>query len=334
MNMYEQQLFCYKKEEVQNKKLTFESPKEADPAEFAGRIENMDESEDMLAEKQAEAKCVRIVDNDNLNKIIKTSEDMEIVEQMNIRQQLACATGVDPNCGECCAIFTNEDLREAFGYELETATCACHDICVEDVRDICVATRTLRQCVPCNPNAAAGCRGGFLPDGAPTVQSWRVLCADENLSPATGCDRIVNNVEFEVVLRYGTSNTLAVVTPSDTFECFFFEFARFPSGVFYTNDLVGLNQFRNELSLIDGSCKVIIIEAVRIVAEGNNCILEIDYRIIDKLWKHANLLVSAIKPYSATGEGENITVSQIFNQGQAITACESNGICPGAGPLA
>ncbi len=234
-----------------------------------------------------------------------------------------CSAGLETNCGECCAIFTDPTRRAAFGYELETATCQCHDICVEDVRDICVSVRTLRQCVPCTPNGRAGCRGGFLPDGAPEIQSWRVLCAQERLSPETQCDRIINDVEFEVVLRYA-SGTLAVVTPRDSFACLWHEFARFPSGTFFTNNNAGLNEFRNELALIDGSCKVINIEDVRVITDGNDCVLEIVYRVVDKLWKHENLLVSAIAPY-----GENLTVKQMFEQGQQIGPCTNSGLCPG-----
>lgn len=239
-----------------------------------------------------------------------------------------CGTSLNSNCGECCALFTDPTRRAAFGYQAETAACVCHDICVEDVRDICVKQRLLTQCVPCNPDGRAGCRGGFLPDGVPTIQSWRVLCAEERLSPETGCDRIINEVEFEVVLRYG-SGTLAVVTPKDVFDCFWYQFARFPSGVFYTNNTAGLNQFRSELAAIDGSCKVIIIENVSVGVEGNDCVLEIEYKIIDKLWKHENLLVSALKPYPGTGEVGNITVSEEFEQGHKINPCVGSGPCGG-----
>jgi hypothetical protein len=225
--------------------------------------------------------------------------------------------GGERNCAECCEIFTNPSRREAFGYQLETATCQCHDICVEDVRDICVEERTLVYNIPCNINDRAGCRGGFLPDGAPVAQSWRVLCAEERLSPGTGCDRIINEIEFEVVLRYGT-NTMAVVTPRDVFECFWFEFARFPSGQFYPNNTAGQNQFRNELAIIDGSCKTIIIESVETTVQGNDCAVVIQYKVIDKLWKHENLLVSALKPYA-----DSVTVSQPFGQGHGIGPCTS-----------
>lgn len=247
----------------------------------------------------------------------------------NVLPQPTCATGANPNCGECCAIFTDPAKRTAFGYQATAAACECHDICVEDVRDICVATRTLRACVPCNADGSAGCRGGFLPDGVPQLRSWRVLCADESLSPATGCDRIINDVEFEIVLRYDTG-TLVVLTPRDTFSCMWHHFARFPSGVFYTNNTAGLNAFRNELAQIDGSCKVIIIENVRVVPQGNNCVLEIEYKVIDKLWKHENLLVSAIKPYVGTGETGNITISQEFEQGHLIGPCLGDDACGGS----
>ena len=241
-----------------------------------------------------------------------------------------CYTGVDPNCGECCAIFTDEEKRAAFGYQVEEATCECHDICVKDVRDICVKERTLRFCVPCSTNGGrAGCRGGFLPDGAPSLQSWRVYCADETISPATGCDRIVNEVEFEVVLRYD-SGTLLVVTPRESFDCMWYDFAKFPSGEFYENSTAGLNQFKNEQAMIDGSCKVIIIENVQVVIEGNDCILEITYKVIDKLWKHENLLVSALRPYVGSGETINITVCQQFEQGHLIGPCTGEDPCGGS----
>ena len=242
-------------------------------------------------------------------------------------QAPVCGSGLNPNCGECCSIFTDPTKRAAFGYEADTAACTCHDICVEDVRDIGVKDRTLFHCVPCNADGRAGCRGGFLPDGVPAVQSWRVLCAEESLSPATGCDRINNEVEFEVVLRYGA--TLVVVTPRDIFSIMWHDFARFPSGDFYSNTLVGQNQFRNELALIDGSCKVIIIESVSVAAEGNDCVLQINYKVIDKLWKHENLLVSAIRPYPGVGGQENITVSQEFDSGHTIGACLGTSRCIG-----
>ncbi len=319
MKMYDQSFFPCNRVASDE----YSSPENSDDIDIDdGDLEEA--NEDMSPENISNSQIIQNVD---ISDRIVERDNNQITEGLNL--MATCSTGLEPNCGECCSLFTNNGLRTAFGYQIESAACVCHDICVEDVRDICVESRTLRQCIPCNPNGTAGCRGGFLPDGAPTVQSWRVLCAEERLSPATGCDRIINELEFEVVLRYGSSNTLAVVTPRDTFECFWYEFARFPTGVFYPNSTAGLNQFRNELSVIDGSCKVIIIDTVRVVTAGNDCILEILYRVVDKLWKHENLLVSALKPYATTGEAENVTVSQAFAQGHGITACANSGPCPG-----
>jgi hypothetical protein len=108
-------------------------------------------------------------------------------------------------------------------------------------------------------------------------------------------------IEFEVVLRYGAT-TLAVVTPIDIFEILWHQFARFPSGVFYPYNTAWQTQFRNELAVIDGSCLTVVFESVSVGAEGNDCILTINYKLIDKLWKHENLLVSAIKPYTGPGD--------------------------------
>ncbi|MDD2221361.1 MAG: hypothetical protein PHN35_05335 [Clostridia bacterium] len=254
----------------------------------------------------------------------------EMAKQNVVPNQLTrinCNTGANPNCAECCNIFTNTEKRAAFGYQAESAACECHDICVQDVRDICVKNRLLRVCVPCTPNGRPGCRGGFLPDDAPEVQNIRISCAEENISPETYCDRIKNEVEFEVVLRYG-SGTLAVLTPKDTFDCMWFEFARFPSGEFYAKSYTGKEQFRERLTVIDGSCKVIIIEDYQIIADGNDCVLEIAYKVIDKLWKRENLLVTAIKPYVGI-EIENTTVCQTFNQGHQIGPCNGSGPCGG-----
>lgn len=220
-----------------------------------------------------------------------------------------------PELNDFEKIFKEQVKSAAFGYELDNNSIGIHDICVQDVRDICRQSRTIRQTVPCNPDGDSGCRRGFSSDGPPVVESARVLCAEERLSPSTGCDRIINEVGFEIVLRFN-ENARVVVTPRDVFECFWFEFARFPSGVFFPNTPEGLEEFREELARIDGSCKVIIIDDVRVEMQGNNCVLVIEYRAIDKLWKHENLIVLALKPF-----GDNITVKQEFGQGHNIGPC-------------
>lgn len=214
-------------------------------------------------------------------------------------------------------IFNGSEAKAAAEAQANGFRLGVHDICAKDVRDICIAERTIQQVIPCGTNGGNGCRGGFSPDGPPVVESYRLLCAEERLSPETGCDRIINSVEFQVVLRYN-ENSRVVITPSDEFPCFWYDFFRFPSGDYYSNCPEGLEEFRNELALIDGSCKVVEIIDVRVEVQGDDCILIIEYEVADKLWKHENLIVLAVKPF-----GENITVSNKFCQGHDM-ACTDN----------
>lgn len=254
--------------------------------------------------------------------------DFKMSEDIKVQEKCVECTDPNKNCKECCAIFKDAALRAAFGYQTNLAECECHDICVQDVRDICVKPRTKTQIVGCNRNGSAGCRGGFLPAGKPTVRSWRVLCAEECLN-TSDCLGVYNEVEFEVVLDY--QGTLVVYTPKDSFECRWKEFARFPSGVKYMNNTTGKNNFRNEIAQIDGSCKVIIIENVyvRELTLFNDCELVIEYKVIDKLWKNENLLVSALRPYIGPGETINNTIKQEFGNGHKIGPCY-DGPCNGS----
>lgn len=190
-----------------------------------------------------------------------------------------------------------------------------HDICTKDVRDFSMKNRTISQTVPCNPDGSAGCRGGALPNGVPSIYSIRVLCADERLSPATGCDRIINDIEFEVVLLYG-ANTFVVITPKETFPIYFYDFYKFPSFVRYPNNAEGLVQFKEELKVIDGSCKAIEIVSAEVVPDGNNCVLNIVYNVYDKLWKYENLIVLAYKFIP-----DSTVVCEKFDQGHKIESC-------------
>lgn len=188
-----------------------------------------------------------------------------------------------------------------------------HDICTKDVRDFSITNRTIYETVPCNPNGSTGCRGGLLPNVVPTVANIRVLCADERLSPITGCDRIVNTVEFEVVLRYG-DNTFVVVTPKESIDVLWSEFNRFPS----LQPFSSVEEFKQELKNIDGSCKAIQIVSATVNSSGNDCVLKIDYKLFDKLWKFEDLVLLASKPIS-----DSTVVCDLFNQGHKIGPCDN-----------
>lgn len=201
--------------------------------------------------------------------------------------------------------------NEASKTSLQQPNQLVHDICTKDVRDLSITSRTIYATVPCNRDGSAGCRGGLLPDVAPTVANIRVLCADERLSPSTGCDHIINTVEFEVVLQYGTG-TYVVMTPKESFNVPWSDFARFPSLQHFTS----VNAFKQELKNIDGSCKAINIVNYTVTQEENDCVLRIDYIVFDKLWKYEDLIILADKPIS-----NNTTVCDLFNQGHHIGPC-------------
>ena len=86
--------------------------------------------------------------------------------------------------------------NEAAKTSLQQPNQLVHDICTKDVKAFSMTSKTIYATVPCNQGESAGCRGGFLPNVAPTVANIRILCADERLSPSTGCDHIIIAVEF------------------------------------------------------------------------------------------------------------------------------------------
>ncbi len=245
-------------------------------------------------------------------------------ETENMQAIPQCSADSDQNCSECSGIVNDCDLRAAFGYNSRRTASQCHDIIAQDVRDIGVTDRTLFQCIP---NGMAGCRGGFVPSQCvePEIESVRVMCSDESLSAGTGCDRIKNEIGFEVVLRYGS--TFVVVTPRDSFCMMWHDFVRFPSGRCYKKCPEDKNRFIDELAQIDGSSKVILIKCAKIVRDCNDCAIKIDYTVVNKLWKYESLLVSAIKPYTGNGEFDSITVTNEFESSHNINSCFEDPYC-------
>lgn len=207
---------------------------------------------------------------------------------------------VTGNCAECCEVFLDPVLRERFGYQELEATCRCHDICVPDIRLICVREITHVVPIPGSNGVAAGCRGGRIITSVPfAIESVTIRCAQETLAAA--CDEVENQIGLEIVLSsvVGGVVTYLVINTMVTFTCT--EFYSFPDGL-----AVSGAELREAVKLIDGSCKTIIIEDSRILNTGNPRV-EIDLKVIDKLWKYENLLVSALRPYP-----DNITVHQLL----------------------
>lgn len=245
-----------------------------------------------------------------------------------------CITGADPNCAECCAVVTDPGRCDKFGYQEDEIECRCHDICVQDVRDICCKRITRFFQLP-GSDAGFGCRGLRIPDGFPgTVTECRVICADETLrqSGAFACLAIDNEVGIQVIIEVPqpppNPPLILVFQFKVTFTCFFNEFFRFPSGTGFPDTAAGRQAFRDEIKLIDGSCKTIIIEECTIVQPPSSPVpcIKVVLKVVDKLWKHENLLVSALKPYP-----DNITIKREFAPPHRIDPCVNGFQCPGAG---
>ncbi len=235
-----------------------------------------------------------------------------------------CDRGKILNCSECCDVVKRH--CEKFGYQVDVA-CECHDICVQDVKLICV--KHLNISIPiAGRNGAFGCRGLFEIDGEYDEVNCRVFCAEEELV-LEGPDRclvVKNEVGVQASLtikRLLLSDMIFVHEHVEKFDCRFTDFYRFPDGTGFPNTKAGREAFKEIIRFIDGSCKVVIIERCEIVTDENLepgellCPrVEIDLKVIDKLWKHENLLVSALKPYP-----ENITVKDEFNDLHQIGGC-------------
>jgi len=107
---------------------------------------------------------------------------------------------------------------------------------------------------------------------------------------------------------------MLVVERNIPIECT--EFFAFPDG-----GAVSGNALRQALRTIDGSCIVAQLQCQ--ILDSGNPRVRVFGNIVEKLWKHENLWVEAIRPYSG------ITVDQEFGEPQRIGPC----VTPTAVPL-
>jgi hypothetical protein len=202
-------------------------------------------------------------------------------------------------------------------------TCECHDICVEDVRLIGLAGGTCEftQCFSFPP--IGPCRlgaGVTLPIIDTTIQpKVFIVCAQEVLDSTT-CQII--NVQIQLLVLAATINNGNVLIPFSinvAFDTFF----RFPD----CTTVVTGNDLQNALTEIDGSCVVIQLKATAVpIGTTGTVQITISGKIIDKLWKHENLWISAIRPYDLNDAQRNegfvsFTIPDIFNNTHTISGC-------------
>jgi len=215
------------------------------------------------------------------------------------------ATCNDPtgNCGDCCNLFNDATSRARFGILNEQAFCHCRDICAQEVRLICARTIDFTIPLPAAGNTLRpGCRGEIIPLPPGTECSLVVTCADETLG--ANCDRVFANVGIQILITAPTG--VLVIERNIPIECT--EFFAFPDGV-----AVSGNALRQALRTIDGSCIVAQLQCQ--LLDSGNPRVRIFGNIVEKLWKHENLWVEAIRPYSG------ITVDQEFGEPHQIGPC-------------
>jgi hypothetical protein len=201
-------------------------------------------------------------------------------------------------------------------------TASCHDICVEDVRLIGLAGGSCEftQCFNFPPIGPCRLGAGVTLPIIDTTVPLRVfvVCAQEVL----GVSCQVINVEIQLLILAATINNGNVLIPF-TITVAFDTFFRFPD----CGTIVTGTALQNELTEIDGSCLVLLLRATAVaIGPAGTVQIIVSGKIIDKLWKHENLWISAIKPYGINDAERNegfvsFTIPDIFNNTHTVGPC-------------
>jgi hypothetical protein len=209
--------------------------------------------------------------------------------------------------------FVDEDLlREA---EVKDASTVLHDICVQNVRFFCKKDIDLEVPIPATAGTliSGSCRGEVFPITPVLDCKVKVICAEERLR--ADCMAVEITIGFQITLSPPDPLLcpVMVINHFASFTCT--RFFPFPSGL-----PISGNALREALKIIDGSCMV-IDELECEVLDGQCSRVRITGKLIDKLWKHDNLWVLAIRPFGG------ITVKQEFPAPHKIGECTP---CPGS----
>lgn len=248
-----------------------------------------------------------------------------MIDTQNFEIPDFCATDTR-QCSECLTTPTSACAAN-FGVTcapVTIPTCACHDICVEEVRLIGLAGGNCEftECFVYPPIGPCRLPAGFTLPAIITPQTLRtfVVCAQEVLDPNT-CQVINVQIQLLVIARTTDGSTAAIpLSLSIAFDTFF----RFPD----CSTVVEGNDLQNALTEIDGSCLVIQVRAQAVAAANGTTQIILSGKIIDKLWKHENLWISAIRPYDLNDAQRaqgfvSFTVSDVFNNSHTIGGCSS-----------
>ncbi|MCF8011055.1 MAG: hypothetical protein K9L17_09115 [Clostridiales bacterium] len=247
-----------------------------------------------------------------------TQEDVEVeVEEAPVDAKFKPwgsenCTGEACNCSECCDLFNRSrnlcsPAVTNFGVlpgQVPFISCTCHDICVQESVLFCTAT------IPpfsFEFGSSMACR---VPSCAGPIISCtpRIIAANEVLCTST-CDQVNLCVEYMLEVDIsGNAAPTCITAPPVTATCT--EFFPFPSG-----PAISGSELAQAMQEIEGSCLVAQIECEisgnTVMASGN---------LVDKLWKHENLWVTALRPYKGT------TVKKEFPE-QVLPTCTTP-TCP------
>lgn len=235
--------------------------------------------------------------------------------------QIPPCLGANRNCEECCNVLTPTN-RGRWGITRPVAdiNCECHMICVQDVLLICARDNQTVDIPVCVCDGTPSCRGTVVGPFVPISCEAFVTCASEELQD--DCDGVDIRIGFQAIVRCDT--TFVVCQTEVTRKCNFFDFFTFPDGAGFPNTAAGLREFQEIIRKIDGSCLDIEIKSCQIIDTVNPRV-RITFKFVDKLWKHENLLVSAIRPYGGRfARDRDIVVKREFGPPQRIPECNGN----------
>lgn len=242
------------------------------------------------------------------------NQDVEVQEVDALHEAECIKDRTD--CSECFAVLSPRN-RAKWGItrRANDLECECHMICVQDVLLICSMKDQYVDIPVCLCDGSPSCRGSLVGPFEPVSCEAFVTCASEELKDE--CDGVNIRIGFQAVVR--CDGTFVVCQTEVVRECNFYEFFTFPEGQGFPNTAAGRAAFQAILRTIDGSCLDIDLKRCDIIDTVNPRV-RIRFKFVDKLWKHENLLVSAIRPYGGD-EDRDIVVQREFGPPQFIPEC-------------
>lgn len=214
--------------------------------------------------------------------------------------------------------------RVKFGITENTLKTECLDLCTQNVR--CIASRQIKECVtlPSISGFLNSCTG--LVDTASGIDtsfaSLRVTCAKEEL---VRCD--TNNPGVQVTIK---GQIIVRTLPCDrrcppSYMAIPMELVNEVICDFYsTKDGKKIENLKNELPYIDGSCMVINLSCKITREVASNCsryVATVKGSVVDKLWKNENIWVEGIRPYP----NPSLTVCEHFDKDLCSNGDSDNG---------